>query len=829
MVNEAMASKMAAILSEAGDVSGAPTAAMRNDKVKPVLFFSWLQDVIERCWKRYDPEWREHHTQGLANGLYYLGLQRIRVRPSGGIDVIPDSESDPIYIQNHLGLFLDDVVAQGVQSQPQLLFTVLNPDEILRRSGVRRIHAVTEKLLRDGMPQALKQSLFKNAQCWGDYCVEIVPGEEPTMQQWGEEYEERPMDSPAYQQCLDCDNLSEDGQGYCPQCASVNVRQVGGEQGTEQVQTSAGYSDVTTVTLREVVTGQQRYSLLTGAALSPYRIVDTEHDRETFEKLYWKTDDKGRGGWPDVEDPMRVLRRAGVTQQQRGIWNGVGGDATEDKDIVICRRVFLEPEMLMWVSSEMAVQVTNSEGETEEIPAGVALSDVFPEGLCVSMERGCTKLTPESCRIDHGSHRQRFADGMYSILPGKKHGRGVTDARVYNRHLNIIASAQIESFRRQVLPSIAVNSRIFRDAHLFNRPNMMVEVQDGQLPPGENINQHFAYIQPAQQNDGLGERIVGYLQSSMQGAMRSLTFGGPLPTVDNETAYAAAIGQQKSGQMADLWLSLFGEFVRDAGLRMYREFRKQAQGNQYRIPARNPASGDEIAMELAGDELPETFICSVKPGSSIPQAKQEKIAATQAALALAPGLMQMGVMPSRALDFAGNLFGVELAGLGPGDAEDICLDWIQAITEASGEAEQLSAMAAESGLAEEGEAMAVEYLASLCDVDPYAKNNDFKVDFLRTWLDKPDARKTVPVIRAAVRKLIDALMAADLGFMAGQQTMAGMAANQVTATVGVPPGAEGQNGSQQKQSGSGGGSATGEAASGLAAGKQPDYRQVAPR
>ena len=750
-----------------------PEVAAR-DQVRRVKLYTFLSEANTKILTRQKSIWRGYYMTGLRTALYYSGRQVLIPNSSGfGYEIVQLRGIDhPLYVYNKLRPFSDEVTALWGQSNPEVMFSVLDENDRKAESAIYEIEMLNGYQNRMHFTPEVLQLTAKGGQFCGNYHFETwYDPDAGNGMEWFEEYAPLDLSRGAWFDCLDCGETGEMPENArCQSCGSTSLSLVPmpGVNVPDAVEGNKGWKKAGDVACRPFPAWSMRYSLTTGAADSPYRYTEEDMPREVMEARYGRlpttaTDE----GWGADESMHceRIMRRA-ARQKNQGYDYG-----EDDNDNILAQRFWHEPEML----ANVALEAPETLPDGTVIPANERLSDVWPEGVCILTAPGMPKflaLTPES-------HKARWSDGRYGINFGQTVGAGIEDGVENQRQMNVMKSGTFRYLQKTLQPSIAVNGRVFKNPQLFNRVDNVITIANSALPEGTSIGNHFAFVTPPQINPQVMQHVQ-QMDADLQAALKAYNSQGDYAGSGNDTATAAKIGNAKQAIAHNLYLSLYAETIKDVACKRITLSQKH-YGDLRLIQDVDTLTGQRRARQIRAVNLRTNFIAWVKTGSFLPNLNLEKRAEFMEG-ANAIGMLQTaGLLNPASLQKVNEVFHVDFSFERQREKVDECED----ILEMYRMAVEANPMASPAEL----------YLLS--EVDPYTLGHDIKIHWYRDWLGSPEAKDANPALLGAIKMRIQAHYAAivseeelkALAANAGKMLLSGMPGQM--AAPGAPPGGPG--------------------------------------
>jgi len=738
-------------------VTGTEEDVLRKDRVERVKFYDHLKNLCDKLLTRQQSLWRGYYQVWLRNALYYDGKQVLVERRGGGYDIRQIKGLDqPVYIYNKLRPYSDEVTAMHVQSNPEVRFSVMDQDERRARQVIDDLNALNDYFNHRDLTEEVRQRIAKAGQFCGNYHFETWYDKDAgDGYEWFEEYAPAELTASEWYECLDCGQMGEMPQmGACPHCGSafITPHQMPGVQ-FDALQ-NQGWKQTGDVITRDFPAWSMRYSLTCGAEESPWRYAEEDVAKEYLEAKFGKLDGTAENSnWAEDESmhPARVMRRA-VRQR-------TGYEAEDDVDFILAQRFWLEPEML----ANLALSEPARLPDGTEIPPDERLADVFPQGMCILTAPGL----PRFLAVEHESHKERFIDGRYGITTGINIGQGIEDGVEMQRQTNLLRSGTFRYLQKTLQPSIAVNNRVFQNPQLFNRVDHVISLNNGSLPEGTTIGQHFAHVSPPPVNPQVFG-VVDQLSADMQAALKAYNSSGDFAGVDNSTATAAKLGAAKAATAHNLHLALYAGALKELAVRRLLLAQKHYQ-NLRLVHTTDAETNERKARQINAVDIRTNFVAWVKVGSFMPNLDMQKREAFALGVEAIAQLAPLNLLNPGAIRQINEIFQTDFSFERQSERIEECEETLDLMLRA---AEQTGGM------------VLPEQLYTLAPVDPYAIGHDAKIQWWREWLSSKEGRTAPLAVREAVKLQINAEYAA---FVTEQQMLA-QAAAAGTALLGPAAG-----------------------------------------
>ena len=727
-------------------------------------FFDKLDKQLER---RHENAWRQDYLLWLRTLLVYTGNHLLMPRAYGfGFDLVPINPDDPIYIQNVLRFYSNDVVNQWVGSDPKIDITAITDDDDQKQRATKAARAANDHYNRVHFTELFKQTIAKLAQFCGNYHADVFydpladtgKAKVPVV-------EEGEMPGAAATMCGDCGEAAEGVAETCPGCGSANVMVEEAPPTPIQTVTGHEWKPVGDIRCLPIPAWQLRYERGDQPDNSDWIRRSRDIPIETLQFIF--PDKKITAATPDDETmhPDRVIRRS-VQSITRGSVYGQGEGDDHYAEFV---EFWYEPPM--YRNCVLQNEETLADGRV--LPAGTKLIDVFPAGIYRATIRG----VKGSLILRAESHKKRLVHAQFMTIPGRGVGDGIKDALEYQRQYNLLTSVEFQAYRKAGTPTLIVNGGMVRTSQLITKPGAVVTVAAGDIPENRTIRDAYDVIPATVPN----AQMINYgarTEAGLQKAVGSLTLSSGLPGVDNDTATGARLGEAKAQQARSSELALLADFYKKiATIRL--ELIQQHFTDE-RILHFVGKNGEMEAMAFKGSDVAADFVLWVRGSSYMPTNPLTKQANLQAAIEAINALKMAGYDTPQALRVINEIFDVEIAG----ESTQTYADWgrksITLLEQAAPLIEpMLPQLMAQPQVAVDpmtGLPMPVdpkqqigEMAAAAIDVDPYELGAEHKIYWLREWLTGDEGQDASPIVRLGVHNLIDRLSE---GMMQEQQRMA---------------------------------------------------------
>ena len=745
-------------------------------------FFDKLNANLER---RHVQAWRSDYLLWLRTILTYCGQHLLVPRQYGfGFDVVPVGADDPIYIQNIIRFYSDDVTNQWVSSDPKIDILAIKDADDARMRATRAARAINDHYNRVHFTETWKQINAKLAQFCGNYHAEVffdplAEGAKVRVPEYGESE----IPGAASWQCGDCGLGGEGNVVTCPQCGSDLVSNQMEPPTPVMQQVGERLENAGDIRCDPIPAWQLRYERGGFREDSDWVRRGRDIPVETLQALFPEVEIKPTT--PDDEGlhPDRVLRRS-VSAVNRGTIYGQGEGDDHYSEFV---EFWYEPSMYM--KGVFSQDTLLLDGRTAL--AGQKYTELFPNGLY----RATVKSVPGSLILREESHRKRLVSSVLKLIPGRGVGDNIKDALEYSRQNDILTSIEFQSYRKCATPTLVVNSRMIRQSQLVTKPGAVVTVRSADIPEGQTVMNAFGVI-PA---NPPAPNLVEYrnrLESGMQKALGSLTLGAGLPGFDGGTATGVRANEEKTALARTSELALLADFYkRISALRLELA---QEHFTDERIVHFIGKNGDMEAASFRGADVEGDFVLWVRGTSYMPNSPLVRQQNLQGAIEALTAMAAAGLNSPEALRTVNEIFDVEISG----DTIATYADWgrkaINDIQAASAQVDaampQIQQMAALMTAQQQAQyqmvaqahaenpppenpndplsppvappqppqpidpmAMAGQMLGQVVRVDPYELGAPQKIYWLREWLTGDEGQKASDTERNAVHDIIDRL------------------------------------------------------------------------
>lgn len=215
-----------------------------------------------------------------------------------------------------------------------------------------------------------------------------------------------------------------------------------------------------------------------------------EHDVPTWklETTFPGVDVQKLKGGGNKDSNLRYVRQqersAGGFSDPSGAYYDENG-SEEDSENITVSEAWLDFEVYSKWELEAPVTIYTASGEQEEIPAGVPLGEIFPEGLYYCMV-GAHLLTMRN--EDKNDH---WVIGVYAPLPSSFWGRGVEDSVREQMRINDLLNMWVDYVRYCSSPIYLLNTAYGTDANEFEATPGFINTMeaDPQYPISNAITQ----------------------------------------------------------------------------------------------------------------------------------------------------------------------------------------------------------------------------------------------------------------------------------------------------------------------------------------------------
>ena len=777
----------AGILPKEGNV--APITPQTEQRPKPTpqvndldAFFDKLNANLER---RHILAWRSDYLLWLRTILTYCGQHLLVPRQYGfGFDVVPIGPDDPVYVQNIIRFYSDDVTNQWVSSEPKIDITAIKDADDARMRATRAARAINDHYNRIHFTEVWKQINAKLAQFCGNYHAEIFfdPLADGTKARVAE-YGESEIPGAASWMCGDCGMGGEGNVDICPECGSGVVQNEAVEPTPIMQQIGEKLTNAGDIRCDPIPAWQLRYERGGFREDSDWVRRSRDIPVETLQALF--PDIEIKPTTPDDESlhPDRVLRRS-VTAMTRGTIYGQGEGDDHYSEFV---EYWYEPSMYM--KGVFSQDTMLADGRMAM--AGQRFTELFPKGIY----RATIKGVAGSLIVREESHRKRIVSSLFKLIPGRGVGDNIKDALEYSKQNDILTSIEFQSYRKAATPTLVVNSRMIRQSQLVTKPGAVVSVRSADIPEGRTVGDAYSVIPPSPPVPNMVE-YRARIEAGMQKALGSLSLGAGLPGYDGGTATGVRANEQKTELARSSELALLADFYkRISALRL--ELVQQHFTDE-RIIHFLGKNGDMEAASFRGADVEGDFVLWVRGTSYMPNSPLVRQQNLQGAIEALSAMAAAGLNSPEALRTVNEIFDVEISG----DTVATYADWgRKAITDIQAAAAQVEvampqiAEAAqmmslqqqaqyETAAQQHAEEQPVEnpndplsppvappqppqpidpmqmagqMLGQVVRVDPYELGAPQKIYWLRDWLTGDEGQKASDVERNAVHDVIDRL------------------------------------------------------------------------
>lgn len=659
-------------LGEAASLSGVAPEQMMRDAVEEVDFFSHFRADNKKLAKRQSSLWFPAHLRMLRFMLYFDYQQVLLIPPGRKVYITQQvGERDKVWMFNLVKEHVDEVVALWMDLAPKLDFSLKTEDFENEQTRLDAEMALCEHFNREHLTPLYVQELAKQGAGFGAYYSEVWFDKDS---QKGLEVVPRfqSVGMPGYQltDCLVCGELSEGLTPTCSHCGSLAVRPMDVPEIGGQILT--GHESVRGGEIEDVLRPAYslRYSLVTGFAGSSYLVHEEEWLKEKVAFLHGHSAATKAKGRLDANEewvrPEQVLRRA-----ERG---DVGRYDTEDDcDSAIVRRFFREPELLHFKKLRQPVTVDG----VGEIPAGVRLSEVFPEGMCIAEIEGDDRFLS----VTAGSFKKRFTQGVFSVTPGRKDPQGMKELPEMNKLSNLVKSGLLNYLLKYMNAPVAVIDEVFGKEKLFNRNDAVVRVNGAKLAAFQNGLQGAALpITPAPLSNAIFPAME-LVDAAAQSAGKAQRSDSADPRLESGTATAVNVGESRFTRNAGLYLAGYAQWLIE-NYKQKRELAKEHYGELRQISRSSEDSEKVKPYLLRKADLEGEVSVSVKKESLIPNLKVEKQVAAGAAIDKAVALAGAGIAITPGVEKALNRnFGTDIKFNQQSDRIEECEEQLRAARE----------------------------------------------------------------------------------------------------------------------------------------------------
>lgn len=777
----------AGILPSAGNAAPVTPQTLQRQRPQPQqneldAYFDKLNANLER---RHVQAWRSDYLLWLRTILTYCGQHLLVPRQYGfGFDTIPIGGDDPIYIQNIIRFYSDDVTNQWVSSEPKIDIVAIRDADDERMRATRAARALNDHYNRVHFTEVWKQINAKLAQFCGNYHAEVyfdplADGTKARIPEFGE----TELPGAASWMCGECGMGGEGNVEACPGCGSVMIENQVEPPTPVMQQVGERLENAGDIRCDPVPAWQLRYERGGFREDSEWVRRGRDIPVETLQGLFPEIEFKPTT--PDDEGlhPDRVLRRS-VSAVNRGTIYGQG-----EGDDHYCEFVEYWYEPPMYQNAVFTQDTMLLDGQIAR--AGQKYTEIFPNGIY----RATAKGVPGSLILRGESHRKRLVSSQFKLIPGRGVGDNIKDALEYSRQNDILTSIEFQSYRKAATPTLVVNSRMIRQSQLVTKPGAVVTVRSADIPEGRTVNDAFSVI-PA---NPPAPNLVEYrarLESGMQKALGSLTLGAGLPGFDGGTATGVRANEEKTALARSSELALLADFYkRISALRL--ELVQQHFTDE-RIIHFLGKNGEMEAASFRGADVEGDFVFWVRGTSYMPNSPLMRQQNLQGAIEALSTMAAAGITSPEALRTVNEIFDVDLTGESVATYADWGRKAINDLRAASAQMEagmpQIAEMAMQMNAAQQMEyemaaqqhateqpvenpndplsppmappeppqpidpmQMAGEMLGQVVRVDPYELGAQSKVYWLREWLTGDEGQKATDLEREAVHNIIDRL------------------------------------------------------------------------
>lgn len=779
----------------------------RKDEVEQVDFYDWFKGQNTLIEKRQSPEWRAFYNRNLRHVLYYEGFQTPVPRANGfGYDVyqLKDAASrHRIITINRLRDYSDEQTALWVSINPKINLVILDQNQQSLQRRIDAFESLKDHFNYRNHTMKFLQMCAKAGQMCGPYYAEVwYDTDGRTGQEYNRNYQDVNQPGKMVGTCMQCGEYVEfplqaldAGQPVsCPRCQSnwLDLREVPAAQ--TQILQPGEWKHAGEVELRFDETWHHRWSITVGPDLSPWRYHERDEVKEVIEAQYGKlqgTFESKEWGDDEMMHPGRIIRRA---ERQRG----TSSDFLSEEECRLIQRFYYQPEMLHFKSLKAPVTLPSG----FQVPAGIRLSEVFPDGLCIKTSPGL----PYFLDAYPENHRKRFINGSYGLTPGKYVAHGNDEAPDYNKYFNLLTSGFFDHTLKTMQPSVLVVEEAIPDGNIWNREDRIIKVNKSQLTNlNEGLKSTFLPMPPPPLSPAVQDGIQ-FFGAELQRAQKADSYeSSGDKDVNPSTATASRIGEARMIRGNSLHLALFAEFLKDVTL-LELKLAQDHYGEMRVVTASDSATDRRIAQVIRKVDIDCEIAAYVEEGSYMPDLKLEK----QAAYAKGMEALQLGIKggldKQQLIRSINQQFGIDIAA----DKNQVrirrCEETLEGIQEAIAQGIQDPIQ-----------------LYQMKPVDPMEIGHEAMMVWWREWLSSPEGQRADPLIRAVATTYIQANAAAFMqdrlfmqeaasygmgliappqsaGMQAGQQQMPprGSGAAMVGAQ-GQPQGDPGQMQTQQQQ------------------------------
>lgn len=728
--------------------TGVSPEQVKRDQVESVDFYSFFRRLNDSIFTRQQSLWLPIYNDWIRSAAYALGRQLLVPNQNGfGYRFYQlKGKEHSAYVYNRFTPYVNEIVSKWVNINPQAKFSLLSQDEWLVKQAADDYQAYYDHygykhLGHDNEGTVLRIAL--NAILCGNYHGEIWFNPDAKAEEEYQTEQQGEIPGALFGTCLECGQEWEieaetPSQQQCPNpyCGSVNTEIEQAEAVPFAIPGDRERRQAGDLEFVARDAWAQRYDLVTGAELSPYRYVEEEVPVEVFEFEHGKLNDEARSSHHADDEMMHGARLMRRMEKDRS-YQGAGFNGSDDRDCCIKQRFFYEKEMLAY--AKLSAPVTLPDGEV--IPANVRLSEVFFDtGVCLETSKGLDRFT----NVYRASHRKRFIDGKYVHVLGKTLGRGIEDAREAQRQRNVLRSGVFSYFQKTLQPSIAVDKSVFGgNTQLFNRHDLIIETNRSAI--GERkLDDFFSVIQapPINQQVLLFDQL---LESDLQAITQNYDSSTDSLSQPNPTARAATIGAARRAEAPALHFALY------AGWRKEHVVRCFDLGEQHFKDLRPITRSEKLSQERKEIYFDTNLLRSgpiivqIVPGSFLPDLQVDKQEKFERASLVANNLATIGLLNDRTLAQIHEWYGVDLKGGAENEKNEVGEEIFETM---------LAVFAQTQGM------VTAEELFALNPVDPYEDSHEQRLMWWRRLLSSRYGRQLPEQIRQAIRYHIDADKAA---------------------------------------------------------------------
>ncbi len=507
---------------------------------KPLRDFTqFLNDVTEWVqWENRADEIRRHR-KWVRSLMFYQGRQLGRFSSHGGywrdIDPLPD---DPYYVDNKFRFFAKSVRKEWVKSKG-LLKAKGRSQSIPSQGAARAAKAVLLAEQERIWTPFESQRESNNAILTGNYFRYTYINPNAGLNLAQPVYE--PQQVMVGQQgvgCGDCGYMGEMSPDpmapediACPNCGSPNVDLMGGEMTTVPVQTGTSYG-MTGRIVSEVVDPIEMKLHLHSRFFweSPYverrRMMLTDVLESTYP---WVSFNEGVPSASSGLWYQNNLERSPGNVSASGMYNDYGESNTDRwGKLAEFRQLWLDP--VLYYNYSLPKDLELASGEV--LPAGVALREIFPDGMYIA------KVGSAYVDIRNENKNWHWVHGVYDLVSTNIWGDGNEDAVEQQRQHNEVSSLIFENIMHCDGPSTIYNPLKISRSQFSGKPREMVPLKN---PTLADEPQKYVW-QPNPRP--LGAEPPSYrtmLEQSMQSSFGAFNVVNGLPDADNKTATGISI------------------------------------------------------------------------------------------------------------------------------------------------------------------------------------------------------------------------------------------------------------------------------------------------